>query len=89
MKRNEIFLDKKITNDLEWRIDELLRFSEVPGINDALEGDTSLRWFDIDTEETQDEGSGMEDDEEGIGWTITNKKTPNEDTKTQINYNHI
>ena len=66
-KRTEIFLDKQISDDLEWKIDELLRFSESPGINDALEGDTSLRWFTTDERSGEASGSDSEKDEEGIG----------------------
>ena len=66
-KRNEIFLDKLISDNLEWKVDELLRFSEITGVNDALEGDTSLRWFDLDTRSEENTGSNTEEDEEGIG----------------------
>ena len=67
-KRKEIFLGKEIKDDLEWKIDELLRFSETSGINDALEGDTSLRWFGEDWNgepETEEEEDEM--DAQGIG----------------------
>ena len=66
VQRKEIFLDKQISDNLEWRVDELLRFSEIPGINNALEGDTSLKWFDLVNEDGESE-SVEEDDQEGIG----------------------
>ena len=43
--RREQFADQIIQNDHRWRIDELISFSYLPGINHALEGDTGLEWF--------------------------------------------
>ena len=44
--RRDIFLDKPVCNDMEWKVGKLLKFSSLPGINDALEGDTRLELFE-------------------------------------------
>ena len=51
---------------MEWKVDKLLRFSEVNGINDALQGDTSLRWYNIEGN-TENEDDVDPEEAEGIG----------------------
>ena len=38
-------LNDFITNDHEWPLDKLLEFSYLPGINNALEGDTRIEVY--------------------------------------------
>ena len=45
--RREYFYNKEITNDMNWSVKDLIDFSNLPGINDALEGDTGLEWYGI------------------------------------------
>ena len=40
-----MFLDQLITNDHLWSVQMLLDFSQLPGINDALEGDTRIEIY--------------------------------------------
>ena len=43
--RREKFLNQYISNDHMWSVQTLLDFSSLPGINDALEGDTRIELF--------------------------------------------
>ena len=62
--RREYLKDELITNKVNWSVQKLLNFSYLPGINDALEGETNLRWYgdgglSSDTDELEEaEGIG-------------------------------
>ena len=59
--RIDFWLDEIISDDMKWCPKKLLNFSYKSGVNAALEGDTSLRWY-----------AGLEDwnedqDDTGVG----------------------
>ena len=43
--RRNIFCDRVVSNDMTWWVNELLEFSNSPGINEALEGDTRIELY--------------------------------------------
>ena len=60
--RREIFQGDLIINNHEWSIQKLIDFSFLPGIDQALQGDTSLRWYglqDGDSSYSEDEPTGI------------------------------
>ena len=61
--RCDYFTDMLITNDHKWSARDLIDFSYLPGINDALQGDTNLKWFHGEYDES---GSDL-DQRSGIG----------------------
>ena len=44
--QREFFENKIILNDHNWDPDKLIDFSYLPGINEALEGDSHVEWYD-------------------------------------------
>ena len=62
--RREYFYDTKISNDHLWNVKNLIDFSYLPGINDALEGDTGIEWFGYGDRESS---AGLLEDNSGIG----------------------
>ena len=58
--RREIFLDKTVTDDCDWSVDKLLAFSYLPGVNNALEGDTRIEVY-RDHEDMESSQSDLED----------------------------
>ena len=62
--RREFFNNIPIINDHKWSVQKLIEFSYLPGIDDALQGDTSLRWYG-----DQENGSSQSsaDEPSGIG----------------------
>ena len=67
LDRNDIFLDNVISNDMKWAPKKLLSFSFLPGIRDAIEGNTALRWFGLDEEDLDEEDLDVDPDATGIG----------------------
>ena len=53
--RQLIFLDEIPDFNTNWSVRALLSFSKLTGIRDALDGDTSIRWYDEWTYEEEDE----------------------------------
>ena len=47
-KQNEFFLDNLPITNSPWSVRTLLNFSQVPGIREALDGDTDIHWFGED-----------------------------------------
>ena len=45
MDRQDKFLDQFISNDHMWSVQSLLDFSFLPGIDDALQGDTRIELY--------------------------------------------
>ena len=45
LDRQDKFLDQLVINDHFWSVQSLLDFSFIPGINDALEGETRIDLF--------------------------------------------
>ena len=45
VKRREILYNREVSNNHKWSIQELIEFSFLPGVDNALQGDTSLRWY--------------------------------------------
>ena len=43
--RREHLNNEIISYKITWSVQKLLNFSYLPGINHALEGDTSLKWY--------------------------------------------
>ena len=50
---------------MNWSTKDLIDFSNLPGINDALEGDTGLEWYGIWSE--RDTSGEEEMDRDGVG----------------------
>ena len=46
LTRQNVFLDQTIDNDMKWSIRELLLFSHKAGIEEAINGDTGLDFYD-------------------------------------------
>ena len=63
-KRVEYFYDQNITNDHKWSARDLIDFSFLPGIDDALQGSTKLALYGP---RFLDEDLQLSDDAEGIG----------------------
>ena len=57
--REDIFLDTVISNDMSWSVKKLLNFSNLAGIRDALDGDTSLRLFDTLSQQDSLDSEGI------------------------------
>ena len=61
LDRRDKFLDQLICNDHMWSVQTLLDFSFLPGINDALEGDTRIELYRHHQDESFDlSGGGSE-----------------------------
>ena len=59
--REIIFLDSMPDFNSNWSVRDLLSFSNLTGIREALDGDTALKWFD---EEFMDSADSSMDDME-------------------------
>ena len=46
LSRQDILLDKDITNDMDWSVRDLLLFSHKPGVQEALNGETGLDFYE-------------------------------------------
>ena len=66
--RRDTLYNQLITNDHMWSVQMLIVFSYLPGINDALEGDTRLNLHlqyedsDISSEDSESNRSNKDDD---------------------------
>ena len=58
--RERIFLDTLPDFNENWAVRDLISFSKLSGVREALEGDTSLGWFDWSGNESEDDGVSAE-----------------------------
>ena len=59
--------NKLIDYNSDWNVRTVINFSFLPGINDALEGDTRLKWFaSLEGWSSEDDASDP-DNPTGIG----------------------
>ena len=52
-----IFLDETPDFNANWSVKSIIAFSNLTGVGEALDGDTSLRWFgdEWDLDDTKDD----------------------------------
>ena len=62
--RREILYNKQVSNNHKWSVQELIEFSLLPGVDNALQGDTSLRWYDATNNNS---GQSSAEEASGIG----------------------
>ena len=53
--RKEIFLDKTVDTENEWSVRNMLLFSYLPGVREAIDGQTDLRLFGLLDEADSDD----------------------------------